>query len=82
MIKLFCKDVGVPTSFIVDPSGYKTKNEVQPFCYKVSTTLIFLEELTQHENGAELYVGFVKEGVRKDTQGTYSPDALWFYAVE
>ena len=42
-IKLFWKGVGVPTSFIVDPSGAQTKNGAWEFFYKFSTTMKVLE---------------------------------------
>ena len=44
-IKLFFKEVGFPTAFIVDPSGDQTKNEVISFFHKVSTTLRVLEKV-------------------------------------
>ena len=42
-IKLFCKEVGGPTVFIVNPSVAQTNNEVRYFFQKVSTTLRVLE---------------------------------------
>ena len=42
-IKLFRREVLVPTKFIVDPSGAQKKNEVREFFHKVSTTLRVLE---------------------------------------
>ena len=42
----------------------------------------FLEESTQHANRSELYFGFIKKGIRKDTQGKNAPAVLWYYAAE
>ena len=53
----FCKEVGVPTTLVVDPSGEQRKKEVKKFCHQVGTTLRILEESTQWANRAELYVG-------------------------
>ena len=70
-IKLFCKEVQYPKTCIVDPSGSQTKNEVRACCHKVSTTLRLLEESISHTNTADLYIGFIKQGFSKDTEGTY-----------
>ena len=80
--KLFTKEVGVPNAFILDPSGEQTSNEVRAFCHKIGTTLRILEERTQHADRAELYIGLLKESVRKEMRETYSPMQLWWYCVE
>ena len=43
----FCKEVGIPISLVVDPSGEKTSKAVKRFCNQVGTTLRILEESTQ-----------------------------------
>ena len=43
----FCKDVGVPYTLVVDPSGERTKKPVHYFCHTVVTTLKIIEEYTQ-----------------------------------
>ena len=43
----FCKEVGVPVTLVVDPSGEQTKKSVKRFCHQVGTTLRILEESTQ-----------------------------------
>ena len=81
-LKLFSKEVGVPNDFTLDPSGEQTSNVVGAFCHKIVTTLQILEEQTQHADSAELYIGLLKESVRKDMRETYSPMQLWWYCVE
>ena len=56
--------------------------EVKYFCNKIGTTLKLLEQGTQWANRAELYVGLVKEAVRKDIFLSHSPLVLWDYATE
>ena len=72
----FCKDVGVPVSLVVDPSGEQTKKSVRKFCHQVGTTLRVLEESTQWANRAELYIGLFKESVRQDLSRSNSPLSL------
>ena len=65
-IKLFCKEVGAPKSFIVDSACTKKSNKVRQFMSKVGTTLRVLEGQNQHADRAELYIGPMKSGVGKD----------------
>ena len=52
------------------------------FCNKIGTTLKLLEQGTQWANRAELYVGLVKEAVRKEICLSNSPLVLQDYAAE
>ena len=52
------------------------------FCNKIKITLNHLEQGTKWETRAELYVGLVKEAVRKDIFLSRSPLVLWDYAAE
>ena len=81
-LKLFSKEVGVPNSFILDPSGEKTSNVVCAYFHNIVTTMRILDEQTQHADGAELYTGQLKESVRKDMRETHSPMKLWCYFAE
>ena len=81
-LKLFTKEVGVPNAFILDPSGEQTSNEVRAFCHKIGTTLRILEERTQHADRAKMYIGLLKEAVRKDLRDTHDPMKLWCYCAE
>ena len=78
----FCKEVGVPVSLVVDPSGEQTSKSVRKFCHQVGTTLRVLEESTQWANRAELYIGLFKEAVRQDLSRSNSPLSLWDYCSE
>ena len=52
------------------------------FCNKIGPTLRLLEQKTQWENRAKLYVGLMKEAARKDIQLTGSPLVLLDYTAE
>jgi hypothetical protein len=81
-LHLFCKEIGVPISLIVDPSGEQTSKAARNFCNQVGTTLRILEESTQWANRAELYIGLFKESIRQDLSRTNSPMKFWDYCAE
>ena len=78
-LHLFCKEVGVPVSLVVDPSGEQTSRLVRRFCNQVGTTLRILEESTQWANRAELYIGLLKKAVCRDMRKLNRPMVLWDY---
>ena len=57
-------------------------SEVKKFCNDIGTTLRALGEGTPWSNKAELYIGLIKEAVRKDMRESNSPLCLWDYCVE
>eukprot|EP00957_Ditylum_brightwellii_P063051 4785549-Ditylum_brightwellii.AAC.1 len=65
-VKQFAKEVGAPDAIIPDGAKAQTKRELRTFCTKIGTTLCALEEGTPWANKAELYIGLLKEAVRKD----------------
>ena len=81
-LKAFAKEIGVPTSLIMDPSGEQTSNEVKRFAQECSMTLKVIEESTQWANLAERYIGLLKSGVRKDMHKANCPISLWDYCIE
>jgi hypothetical protein len=81
-LKMFAKEIGVPVALIVDPAGEQTSTNVKKFCHQIGTTLRVLEENTQWANRAELYVGLMKESVRKDMRESNCPLVLWDYCAE
>ena len=81
-IKQFAKEIGAPDSFVADMSGEQMSSEVKKFCNDIGTTLRSLEEGTPWSNKAELYIGLIKEAVRKDMHESNSPLCLWDYCVE
>ena len=79
----FCKQVGVPSTLIAD--GHKSQtssSSVKRLCHQVGTTLRVLETGSPWANRAELYIGLLKEAVRKDMRESNSPMVLWDYAIE
>ena len=81
-IKQFAKEIGAPDSFVADMSGEQMSSEVKKFCNDIGTTLRALEEGTPWSNKTELYIGLIKEAVRKDMREMNSPLCLWDYCVE
>jgi hypothetical protein len=81
-MKLFAKEVGAPNAFVCDPHRNQKSQEVRNFCTKIGSTLRVLEEGTQASNRAELYVGLIKEGIRKDMREQNSPLQLWCFCAE
>ena len=81
-IKQFAKEIGAPTSIIADMSGKQMSHDVWKFCNDIGKTLLALEEGTPRSNKAELYIGLLKEAVRKDMSKSNSPMVLWDYCVE
>ena len=81
-LRQFAKDVGAPEILVCDPNPSQKLFEVKDFCNKIGTTLMLLEQGTQWANRAELYVGLVKEAVRKYIRFSRSPLVLWDYVAE
>ena len=78
----FCKEVGVPVSLIADAHRSQTSFEVRRFCDQVGTTMRVLEKGTPWANRAELYIGLLKEAVRKDLRESNAPMSLWCYSIQ
>ena len=81
-VKQFAKEIGAPEAIICDMSGEQTSKSLRKFCQEIGTTLRVLEEGTPWANKAELYIGLIKEAVRKDMKDSNCPLALWDYCVE
>ena len=71
--KEFAKEIGAPDSFVAGMSGEQMSSEVKKFCNDIGTTLRALEGGTPWSNKAELYIGLIKEAVRKDMRESNSP---------
>ena len=78
----FCKQIGVPETIIADAHKSQTSYKIKRFCHQVGTTLRVLERKTPWSNRAELYIGILKEAVRKDLRVSNCPMCLWDYAIE
>jgi Reverse transcriptase (RNA-dependent DNA polymerase) len=81
-VKQFAKEVGAPDALVFDMSGEQTSNELRNFCNDIGTSMRALEEGTPWSNKAELYIGLIKEAVRKDMREADSPLVFWDYCVE
>ena len=80
-IKQFAKEIGAPDSFVADMSGEQMSSEVKKFCNDIGTTLRALEEGTPWSNKSELYIGLIKEAVRKDMCESNSPLCFWIIVL-
>ena len=78
----FCKEIGVPQTLVMDKSGEQTSTAVKRFSHNVGLTLRILEESTQWANRAELYIGILKEAIRRDLRVSNCPIVLWDYCAE
>ena len=81
-LKQFAKEIGAPTAIVADMSGEQMSNKIRNLCNEMGTSLRALEEGTPWSNKAELYIGLLKEAVRKDMRESDSPLAFWDYCVE
>ena len=72
-LKQFAKEIGAPDVIICDAAKEQTSEELKRFCNEMGTTLRTLEENTPWANKAELYIGLIKEAVRKDMKTADSP---------
>jgi hypothetical protein len=81
-VKQFAKEVGAPDALISDAAGEQKSIELRKFCSEIGTTLRLLEEGAPWANKAELYIGIIKEAVRKDMKASNCPLPLWDYCVE
>ena len=79
---MFAKEVGVPEAIIDYSYKCHKSKEVQQFCHKIGTTLCVLEGLTQWANRAEIYVGLLKEAVRKYMLQENPPLVFWDNCAE
>jgi hypothetical protein len=81
-VKQFAKEIGAPDALICDAAKAQTSKEMRSFCNEIGVTLRALEEGTPWANKAELYIGLIKEAVRKDMKSSNCPIAMWDYCLE
>ena len=81
-LKAFAKEIGVPLSLIMDPSGEQTSKEVRKFTQECSMQLRLLEESTQWADLAERYIGLLKSSVLNETPHCDCPLVFWDYCVK
>ena len=75
-VKQFAKEIGAPEAIICDMAGEQTSHALKRFCQEIGTTMRVLEEGTPWANKAELYIGLIKEAVRKDMKDSDCPFAF------
>ena len=81
-MKMFAKEIGAPEAFVCDAAPEQVSQEVKQFCHQIGSSLRILEEGTPWANRAELYIGLLKEAVRKDMKKSASPLVFWDYCFE
>ena len=81
-LRLFCKEIGVPTAFICDQSGEQTSKEVNEYIGNVGSSLRLLEEGTPWANRAELVIGHLKARVRSTMKDVNCSPIFWDYCME
>ena len=72
----------MPTALILDPAREQRSKELSKVTKKMCCPLKYLERATQWGNLAELYIGLLKEAVRKDIKDSDSPLQFWAYCAE
>ena len=80
--KEFAKEIGAPDAIISDSAREQKSWPLRKFLNEIGTTLRLLEEGTPWANKAELYIGIIKEAVRKDMRESDCPLPLWDYCAE
>ena len=81
-VKEFAKEIGAPDAIICDAASEQKSKPLRKFLGEIGTTLRVLEEGTPWANKAELYIGLIKEAVRKDMKDSNCPLTFWDYCVE
>lgn len=81
-VKQFAKEIGAPDAIISDAAREQKSQELRKFCNEIGTSLRILEEGTPWANRAELYIGLIKEAVRKDMKESDCPLVFWDYCTE
>ena len=81
-VKAFAKAIGVPTALMIVPEGTHRSETLQKAANDMNLPLKFLERRTQWANLVELYIGLLKEAVRKDMKDLDSPLKFWDYCAE
>ena len=81
-LRLFCKEVGVPTAFVCDQSGEQTSKEIKEYIGNVGSSLRLLEAGTPWANRAELVIGHLKARVRSTMKDANCSPMFWDYCME
>ena len=79
---MFAKEIGVPTQFIIVPSGEKTSKKSRKTAHDIGLDMQWLEESTQWANLAKNYIGILEEAIRQDLLESSAPLVVWGYCAE
>ena len=71
-----CKEVGVPVNMVCDGHSAQKNPGTKKFANQVGMTFCALEWATQWVNRAQMYIGLLKEAVRKEMRESNSPMVL------
>ena len=82
MVKQFSREIGSPDAIILDAASEKTSKALRKYCSDIGTTLRYLEEGTSWANKAELFIGLIKDTVRKYMKESDWPLSFWGYCVQ
>jgi hypothetical protein len=75
-VKQFAKEIGALEAIICDAAAEQKSKDLRKFLGELGTTLRVLEEGTPWANKAGLYIGLIKEAVRKDMKDFDCPLAF------
>eukprot|EP00957_Ditylum_brightwellii_P098196 7481749-Ditylum_brightwellii.AAC.2 len=81
-VKKFVKEIGIWNAIIADAAKEQMSLDLRQFCEGIGSTPILLEEGTPWANRTKLYIGLIKEAVRKDKKDSDCPLPFWNYCVE
>ena len=81
-VKQFAKEIRAPDAIICNSANEQKSQYLRKFMMDMGTSLRLLETGTPWDNRAELYIGLMKEEVRKDMKEYDCPMILWDYCIE
>jgi hypothetical protein len=81
-MKSLFKQVGVPPAIICDGAREQVKGETRKLLNQVNCDIRELEAASPWSNRAELFIGIVKNDIKKDLKDSNCPMNLWDYCAQ
>ena len=81
-VKEYFKAKGLPIAIVADGATEQVQGETRKLCNLVGCDIRELEKNTSWANRAELYIGIMKNKVRRAMKLSGAPLRLWCYCVE
>ena len=81
-VKEYFKNKGVPIAIVADGATEQVQGETRKLCNLVGCGIRELEKNTSWANRAELYIGIMKNKVRRMMKQTGTPLRFWCYCIE